>query len=101
MTSVSLDPAKIADFGPQLYKAIRPKVDEEHSVMEHDALIAELRRVALASDKDEKARAIQAIRYATRRREGLIKWKFDISSIPRKDLITWAYAQVQQYFTKS
>lgn len=101
MTSVSLDPKKIDDFGPSLYQAIRPCIEGDgHTFIEHGALLEQLRKTALSTDKAERARAIQAQRYAKRRLEGLVAWKFDWSSIERKDLITWSFKHIQKYFQK-
>jgi hypothetical protein len=98
-TSVSLDQNKIDDFGPTLYKALcREVVLNGHTIIEHGALMRDLREAALSSDKGDRLTALQAQRYATRRREGLIDWSFDISRVDRKDLITWAFRQVQKFF---
>ncbi len=98
-TSVSLERNKIDDFGPALYQVLRDKIAEErHSIIEHGALMTTLREVARTSDKADRIRAIQAQRYAKRRSEGLVDWAFDISRIPQKDLITWAFGQVQRFF---
>jgi len=98
-TSVSLDRDKIDDFGPALYMALRPEIVRDgHSVIEHGTLIGSLRSTAASTDKADRERALQACRYAFRRREGLIEWAFDISPVERKNLISWAYARVQNYF---
>ena len=100
-TSISLDKTKIDDFGPALYQALRPGLDKGgHVVIEHHDLIAALRSFAASSDKADRLRALQAIRYAGRRREGLIEWKFNIDSIERKDLISFAFNAIQKYFKK-
>jgi len=98
-TSVSLDPDKIDDFGPTLYQALCPEiVGKGHAIIEHDALIQSLKAAVLEGDKLDRRRALQAQRYAIRRREGLIDWTFDITRVQRKELITWAFAQVQSFF---
>ena len=51
-------------------------------------------------EEAERLRAIQALRYATKRREGLVNWCFDTARVERKDLLTWAKARVQPYFTR-
>ena len=71
------------------------------ALVEHMELMTQLRRAADANEKEERARAIQALRYAKRRAEGLIEWNFRISGIDRKELITWAYRNVQKYFEKA
>ena len=43
---------------------------------------------------------VQALRYATKRKEGLVDWSFDITRVARKDLISWAESRVQPYFTR-
>jgi len=98
-TSVSLDIDKIDDFGPSLYQALCPDIVlAGHGIIEHGALIEALRGAAASGEKLDRRRALQAQRYAIRRREGLIDWNFDVSNVQRKDLITWAFAQVQKFF---
>ncbi len=58
-------------------------------MVEHESLIEELRRVSRDQEKAERIRAIQALRYATRRKEGLVHWSFDTAGVPRKGLIAW------------
>jgi hypothetical protein len=100
-TSVSLDRTKIKDFGEVTYLYLRSGgAADGHSLVEHAALMAELRRVVHHEVKDERLRAIQALRYADRCKEGLVAWQFDISAVERKDLISWAYHKVQQYFRR-
>jgi len=99
LTSVSLDPLKIKDFGPALYRVLRPKLDNDHTLVEHGPLMQELRRVAASSSKEDRARALQALRYAERRQEGLISWNFSLQGVQRKELIPWAMGKIQQYFT--
>ncbi len=101
MTSVSLDLGKIRDFGDTDYKLDRKRlVDDGHPLVEHEALLDELRRVVREEEKAERLQAAQALRYATKRKEGLVKWTFDTSGIARKDLISWAAGKVQLYFTR-
>jgi len=101
-TSVSLDLSKIRDFGEQDYQLHCAKVAaDNHSLVEHVALIAELQRVIREGEKVDRIRAVAALRYAKKRREGLVDWKFAIpSSLPRKDVLSWAEGQVQPYFSK-
>ncbi len=100
-TSVSLHPDKIHDFGDILYQVKRPKLDDDgHLLVEHLPLLAALRDVAKTADKADRLRAVQAIRYSTRRSEGLIDWKFDISGVAAKDQMRWARSRVSPYFEK-
>ena len=100
-TSISLDLSKIKDFGDTDYKLNQAKiVVDQHALVEHEALLEELRRVIREEDKADRLRATQALRYATRRKEGLVKWSFNTSSVERKDLVSWAGIKVQVYFTK-
>ena len=100
-TSVSLDLGKIGDFGEADYQLDRDKATaHSHIVVEHTPLLSELQRVANSETKEEKLRAVQALRYSRKCKEGLVQWVFDTSSVARKDLITWAYHRVQQYFAK-
>lgn len=101
-TSVSLDKAKIDDFGPALYLALRSVIAQDgHAIVEHHDLMAALRSSAAALDKAERATALRAVRYATRRKEGLIDWKFDFRRIEKKNLISFGFAAVQKYFKKA
>ena len=100
-TSVSLDLTKIRDFGDTDYRLERQKLlDDQHRLVEHEVLIDELRRVIREGEKAERLRAVQALRYATKRKEGLVDWSFDITRVARKDLISWAESRVQPYFTR-
>jgi len=100
-TSLSLDVNKIDDFGPQLYQALSADIHRDgHSVVDHETLLAQLRKAATEGEKADRMRAIQAQRYARRRREALVKWNFHIGSIERKDLITWAFGKIQAFFKK-
>jgi hypothetical protein len=100
-TSVSLDLAKIRDFGEADYKFERDLAEDAgHTLIEHLALIAELTRVVREEDKAERIRAAQALRYTRKRLEGLVRWNFDVSAVARKDLISWAGGQVQRFFSR-
>ena len=101
LTSVSLDPKKIHDFGAALYQVLPDVISQDQHVMvEHLELMSSLRKSAQSCIKEERARAIQAQRYAKRRLEGLVKWNFSIQNVDRKDLITWAFNNIQKYFRK-
>lgn len=101
LTSVSLEPDKITDFGPALYQVVRAELNGgNHTLVEHDELMRRLRDAAATGVKEERAHAIQAQRYAKRRREGLVRWNFAVDGIDRKDLITWAFRRVQKHFRK-
>ena len=100
-TSVSKDHAKIRDLGDTVYQVRRdPLSSEGHGLVEHEALVKELRRVAREGSRGERARANQALRYATRRLEGLVDWRFNVSAVEQKDLINWAYRHIQPYFQR-
>ncbi len=100
-TSVSLDKAKIDDFGPALYLALRSTISQDgHSIVEHSDLIAVLRATAVVSQKADRERALQAIRYATRRKEGLVDWNVDLHGVERKDVILFGFNVVQKYFKR-
>jgi hypothetical protein len=101
-TSVSKDQSRIRDFGPALYKLQRVElVQDNHQLIEHALLIASLRTTIQSRDKAERARAIQALRYAQARVEGLVQWTFKAASVEPKDLLNWAHGQVQKYFVKA
>ena len=100
-TSVSLDLMKIRDFGDTDYRLKREETERDgHKLVEHEALLGELQRVARDEQRAERQRAIQALRYAMRRLEGLVRWNFDTSAVVRKDLIPWARDKVRAYFTR-
>ncbi len=71
-----------------------------HQLVEHEPLLDELRKVVREGEKAERLRAVQALRYATRRKEGLVEWSFDTGGVARKDLIKWAQGKVHIYFTR-
>jgi len=101
-TSVSLDLTRIRDFGEADYRLEREQTASDgHLLVEHETLLTELRKVAREASKAERLRAVQALRYATRRKEGLVQWAFDTTAVARKDLITWAEKKVRAYFTRS
>jgi hypothetical protein len=98
-TSVSLDRDKIDDFGPVLYQALCVEIEAAgHDLIGHDRLMKDLRSTAASRDKSERRRAIQALDYARRRREGLIDWKFRLPPAEKDVTITWASKQVQKFF---
>ncbi len=100
-SSVSLDRDKIADFGPALYKLKRIELSEAgHHLVEHEELISTLRETARSSVKEERARALQAQRYALKRKEGLVHWHFQVAGVERKDILNWAGQQIQIFFSK-
>lgn len=100
-TSVSKSPDKIRIFGSQLYKLIREKVAfDKHRLIEHLALMDALREQARSTTKEDRQKAVLALRYARKRLEGLVDWSFDISGVAKKDIITWATKKVQPYFQK-
>ena len=100
-TSVSKEPGKIRDFGDQLYELKCDKVAaDSHILVNHDELMGALREQARNHDKAAKQKAVQALRYAKKRLEGLVDWKFDTSGVEPKKLLTWATQKVQPYFDK-
>ncbi len=100
-TSVSLDLSKIRDFGDTDYKLKRELVASDgHDLVEHEVLITELRRVAREEAKEDRLRAVRALRYAMKRKEGLVRWSFNSAGVARKDLINWAERMIQKYFAR-
>ena len=100
-TSLSLDLASVEEFRTTDYRLEMDKTREEgHTVVEHVPLIDELQRIAKSEDKASRIQAIQAIRYARKRKEGLVSWKFDISRVKRKNVFRWAQGKVQVYFVR-
>jgi hypothetical protein len=83
-----------------LYRLKRDAIDADgHGLVEHEALVESLRHTVQSTDKAERARAIQAVRYARRRVEGLVEWHFAVEAVAPKDLIGWAAPRVAAYFT--
>ena len=82
LTSISLDAQRIHDFGPMLYRALRPEINHDgHAIVEHAELMQQLRAAAASNEKEERARALQAQRYAKRRQEGLVQWNFSLDGV--------------------
>ncbi|MBC7821966.1 MAG: hypothetical protein IAG10_34195 [Planctomycetaceae bacterium] len=64
-------------------------------------MMISLRAAARDEDKGERQRALQALRYAKKRLEGLVDWQFDISRIDRKDVMAFAHREVAKFFSKA
>jgi len=100
-TSVSLNRQAIARFGECDYLLLRDKLAvDNHKFTEHESLISRLTELAQSETKSERNKALQAIRYARRRKEGLVTWNFDFKAVERKDLVTWAFNKIQPYFRR-
>ena len=100
-TSVSLDPTKIRDFGDALYKVKRPELEaDQHAILEHHHLMQNLQVAVQDGSKADRARAIQALRYARSRAEGLVLWHFNTSGVEPKRLVNWAFDKIQKYFSR-
>jgi hypothetical protein len=100
-TSVSLDPRKIRDFGDTLYLLLRdPLSARGHQLVEHPPLLDALRREAREGTGGVKDLALRALRRAMKRKEGLVDWRFDTCGVERKDMVGWAWKQVQEFFSK-
>jgi hypothetical protein len=102
-TSLSIDPATIVEFGPQLWRLLQPKIqDGGHGVLGHDDLVTTL-RAETRSSPDPAARelASRALPRTLRRREALVLWRFDVSRVPRKELSEWARPHVRPYFARA
>lgn len=98
-TSVSLNPNKIRIFGEKLYRLLKKKLsDDGHNLVEHNVLLESLRKIAATEVKADRGRALQALRYAKKRKEGIISWDFNTGSIAKKDIILYAYSKIQAYF---
>lgn len=100
-TSVSFNKRKIKLFGPSLYKLKKDIIiADAHTIIDHADLICNLQELVRGTDKQERVRALQALRYAKQRCEALIDWKFDIQKLERKSVITWTFEQIQKYFAR-
>lgn len=98
-TSVSLDLGKIEIFGEVNYELLKQRlIDGGHNLIEHQELLCSLKAAAQDENGAERVKATQALRYAIRRKEGLVDWKFDITSVARKDIIEWAFRHIQEFF---
>lgn len=101
-TSVSVSPDSIREFGDTLWQLEHHELETAgHVLVDHQALLDELTRTIREEDKAERSRAVQALRYARRRREGLIDWRFEITGIERKRLLTWAAERVRLFFVRA
>jgi hypothetical protein len=103
LTSLSLAPAAIVKFGPQLWRLLHPKLASDgHGVVDHDTLVRTLRDEA-RSHPDPVAQdlAVRALKRAIPLREALVCWSFDVSRVARKDLSEWARPHVRPYFVKA
>jgi hypothetical protein len=97
-TSISLEQNKVRDFGDVIYRLKRRETDADgHDTIEHETLIQALRDAIQQSLRAERQQAILALRRAKSRKEGLIRWRFNIPS-NATDLVTWAQERVQKYF---
>jgi len=100
-TSVSEDPARIHDFGQQLWKLRQPEVQGAgHLVVVHTALLARLQADLRGGDPDLRELAARAIPRVRRRLEALVDWRFDITRIDQKEIVNWVIAQVRPFFTR-
>jgi hypothetical protein len=100
-TSLTLDLDKCRDFGECSYKLLREDAEnDDHKIVEHEHLLAELQLAVSEGKKLERLKAIPALRYARARKEGLVDWHFDISRIERKEVVNWAYKHIQKYFVR-
>jgi hypothetical protein len=100
-TSVSLERHAIERFGECDYLLLRHLLNrDKHALVDHAELIRELRLAIRERKKADRLTTIQALRYARLRKEGLIVWKFDYEGVERKELITWTYQKVQEYFQR-
>lgn len=100
-TSVSLSPASIRCFGDTLWQLkCNDCITAGHTLIEHHQLLSNLQQSIKSEDKADRARAIQALRYARARKEGLIDWQLDISGVDRKTLDNWTSTQVRPFFSR-
>ena len=77
-----LNIAKCRDFGECTYRLLRePAEADKHKIVEHEHILTELQQTASPKEKDERLKAIHALRYARMRKEGLVDWQFDISRV--------------------
>ena len=100
-TSVSLSPSSIRCFGDTLWQLkCKDCITAGHTLVEHPQLLSNLQEIIKSEVKADRARAIQALRYAKTRKEGLIDWQLGISSVDRKELENWTALQVRPFFSR-
>ena len=100
-TSVSEDSKSIRHIQGILYKVDSQDVqDDGHGFIFHSELIDQVRSVMQSSARADRVLATRAYQLATRAREALIDWQFELSGIAKKDKITWCYNHIQKYFDK-
>jgi hypothetical protein len=101
-TSVSFSPDSIREFGDTLWRLKRAELEAAgHLLIEPQALLDQLSRTIREDDKAERTRAVQALRYARRRKEGLVDWRFDIAGVERRRLFSWTAERVRCYFVRA
>ncbi|GAA4422411.1 hypothetical protein GCM10023155_06000 [Bremerella cremea] len=101
-TSVSESEDSIRHFSGQCYRCESSEiVSEGHEVLLHADLLMLLRTTALGAQRAEKIKAERALQLATRAREALIDWKFDLKGVARKDRITHSASQIQKFFVRA
>jgi len=89
-------------FGDQLYRLNRDKlVEDGHTLIEHLRLLAALREEVKNEDKGARLKAVQALRYARLRAEGLVEWSFDLRGLDPRSRFRWAAAQIRPYFARA
>lgn len=100
-TSVYKERGRIRDFGDQIYQLKRSRIDgDRHQLVEHQTLVGALQEQARGADRAVRLKAVQALRYAKMRLEGLVDWRCDISGVDKKERFTWAASHIRPYFTK-
>lgn len=100
-TSVSEDCSAITHFTGVLYKVESVAISGDgHRFKSHGDLISQLHGLRGAARRQERIVVDRAIMLAKRAKEALVEWEFDLSSIERKDHISFCHKQIQKYFSK-
>lgn len=73
---------------------------DDHVFIHHTDLVNQLKLLNQASTRGERVLAVRALQLATRAKEALIQWKFELGTVKKKDRIGWCQRNIQKYFKK-
>ncbi len=88
-TSVSEDRDLIRHFTGTLYVTDSDEITRNgHEFITHPDLMDHLKGVIASTKREERVLASRAFQMASRAREALIDWRFDLERVERKNRIT-------------
>lgn len=100
-TSVSESLDSIRHFDGVPY-SIQPSLvtNDDHIFKSHADIVNELKLLNQSSSREQRVLATRALQLATRAKEALIQWNFDLEAVKKKDRIGWCQRNIQRYFKK-